>query len=125
MFKDAPIFTSIIAILVLSTVFLLIDGLASKPEVFYGNVIDKHYKAERNSSGTGYGMTTNGKSGVILTSESEPEEFLIMVKTKSGKIVTVKCKPELYYDKQIGDKIECNSYKGLFTGFVWSNRGSK
>lgn len=122
-FEDMPIVSSIIAIIILGLTFLLIDGIASKPEPFYGSVIDKHYKAERNITGTGYGMTSNGTSGVIVTSEHECEKFLLMVKTENGNVVTVECEPELYYEKQIGQKIYCKAYKGFFTGSTWSMYG--
>lgn len=123
MFEDMPIVSSLIAIFILGLAFFLIDGIASKPEPFYGTVIDKHYKAERNSTGTSYGMTSSGKSGVIVTSEHESEKFLLMVKTDNGKVVTVKCEPELYYEKQVGQKIDCKAYKGFFTGSTWSMYG--
>jgi len=123
MFEDMPIVSSIIAIVILGLAFILIDGIASNPESFYGSVVDKHYKAERNSTGTGYGMTSSGKSGVIVTTEHEDEKFLIMVKTESGKVVTVECKPEAYYQKEVGQKIDCNAYKGYFTGWTWSMHG--
>ena len=123
MFEDMPIVSSIIAIVILATAFFLIDGIASKPEAFYGNVIDKHYKAERTSVGPGTAVGSNGNVGVVTTTEVDPEEFLIMVKTESGKIVTVNCEPELYYEKEIGERIDCNAYKGLFTGIVWSSYG--
>ena len=123
MFEDMPIVSSIIAIFILGLAFLLVDGIASKPEPFYGTVIDKRYKAERNSTGTGYGMTSSGKGGVIVTSEHESEKFLLMVKTENGKVVTVECEPELYYEKQVGQKIDCKAYKGFFTGANWSMYG--
>lgn len=123
MFEDMPVISSIIAIFILGLAFLLIDGIASKPEPFYGNVIDKHYKAERNSVGTGTAIGSNGSVGVVTTTETDPEEFLIMVKTETGKIVTVKCEPELYYEKQVGQKIDCKAYKGFFTGSTWSMYG--
>ncbi len=123
MFEDMPIVSSLIAIFILGLAFFLIDEIASKPEPFYGTVIDKHYKAERNSTGTSYGMTSSGKSGVIVTSEYESEKFLLMVKTDNGKVVTVKCEPELYYEKQVGQKIDCKAYKGFFTGSTWSMYG--
>ena len=119
MFEDMPIVSSLIAIIILGLAFFLIDGIASKPEPFYGTVIDKHYKAERNSTGTGYGMTSSGKRGVIVTSEHESEKFLLMVKTDNGKVITIECKPELYYEKQVGQKIDCKAYKGFFTGSTW------
>lgn len=123
MFEDMPIVSSIIAILILGLAFILIDGLASKPEAFYGKVIDKQYKAERTNVGTGTAVVSNGGVGVVTTTEVDPEEFLIMVKTESEKIVTVKCEPELYYQKELGERIDCNAYKGLFTGMVWSLYG--
>lgn len=123
MFEYMPIRSSIIAIFILVFAFFLIDGIASKPEPFYGSVIDKHYKAERNSTGTDYGMTSSGKSGVIVTSEHESEKFLLMVKTESGQVVTVECEPELYYQKEVGQKIDCKAYKGYFTGSTWSMYG--
>lgn len=123
MFEDMPIVSSLIAIFILGLAFFLIDGIASKPEPFYGSVIDKHYKAERNSTGTGYGMTSSGKSGVIVTSEHESEKFLLMVKTENGNVVKVQCEPELYYEKQVGQKIDCKAYKGFFTGSIWSRYG--
>jgi hypothetical protein len=123
MFEDMPIVSSIVTIIILGFVFILIDRVASKPEAFYGKVIDKHYKAERTSVGTGTAVGSNGGVGVVTTTGVDPEEFLIMVKTESGKIVTVKCGPELYYQKEVGERIDCNAYKGLFTGMVWSLYG--
>ena len=123
MFEDMPIVSSTIAIVILGLAFILIDGIAIKPEAFYGSVIDKHYKAERTSVRAGTAVGSNGNVGVVATTEVDPEEFLIMVKTASGKIVTVKCEPELYYEKEIGERIDCNAYKGLFTGMVWSLYG--
>lgn len=123
MFKEMPIVSSLIAIFILGLAFLLIDGIASKPELFYGIVIDKHYKAERNSVGTGYGITSSGGNGVIVTSEHESEKFLLIVKTENGNVVTVECEPELYYEKQVGQEIDCKAYKGYFTGSIWSMYG--
>lgn len=123
MFEDMPIVSSLIAIFILGLAFYLIDVIPSKPEPFYGSVIDKHYKAERNSTGTGYGMTSSGKSAVIVTSEHESEKFLLIVKTESGQVVTVECEPTLYYEKQVGQKIDCKAYKGFFTGSTWSMYG--
>lgn len=123
MFEEMPVMSSVIALIILGITFIVIDGINTEPKPFYGTVIDKRYKAERNSTGTGYGMTSNGKMGVVVTSESEPEKFLVMVKTESGQIVTVKCSPELYYEKEIGEEIDCVNYVGSFTGMSWSLKG--
>lgn len=123
MFEDMPVISSIFALILIGLIFILTDGLMSKPEYFSGNVIDKHYKAESHRTGTGVGVTSSGQTGVVMTSESEPEKFLLMVKTENGKVVTAKCKPELYYQKEIGQSIEFAVYKGRFTGMSWSVRG--
>jgi preprotein translocase subunit SecF len=123
MFEDVPIISSIITLILLGIVFISIDGLMSKPEFYSGSVIDKHYSAESHRTGTGVGITSSGQTGVVMTSESEPEKFLLMVKTETGNVVTAKCKAELYYEKQIGQEIEFAIYKGLFTNMSWSVRG--
>lgn len=115
--------TPIVIVAILMIAFILIDGVASKPEPFYGTVVDKHYKAERTSIATGPAVGTDGTMGVVTTSDFDPEEFLIMVKTEKGNIVTVTCEPELYYQKEVGERIDCTAYKGLFTGMVRSLRG--
>lgn len=119
---ENAIVSIIVAIIGLGIGFILIDGLASKPESFSGIIIDKNYNAEHSSIGTGYG-TSNGKSGVIITSNYESEKFLIIVKTDIGKVITVECKPKLYYQKEIGQKIICIAHKGYFTGWTWSKNG--
>ena len=107
------------ALLVL--VFIGVDGVASEPEAFSGVVVDKQYKAEQNSTGMGYG----GDAGVIVTTAHDAEEFLLLVKVEDGKIATVKCEPEIYYQKKVGQKIDCKAYRGYFTGWVWLLRGEK
>ncbi len=114
---------SILALILFGLVFICMDGLMSKPEFYSGNVIDKHYSAESHRTGTGVGVTSSGQTGVVMTSEREPEKFLLMVKTKAGNVVTARCKPELYYEKEIGQEIEFAIYKGRFTGVSWSVRG--
>ena len=106
-------------------VFLLIDILASKPESFNAIVLDKQYKAERNSYSRGYGMTSGGKSGIIIMSQYESEEFNIIAKCDNNNIITVKCKPSIYYSKELGDTIECVNYKGYFTNLLMFSKGIK
>lgn len=120
MFEEMPIMSSIMALVILAVAFIIIDSTASKPEAFYGNVIDKHYEAQSHRTGTGVGVTSSGNTAVVVTSETEPEKYLLKVRTKGGNIVTVKCSPELYYQKEVGQSIDCIAYKGFFTGNIWS-----
>jgi hypothetical protein len=123
MFEDMPVISSIFALILFGLLFIMVDGLIPKPEFYTGNVIDKHYSARSHRTGTGVGITSGGQTGVVVTSTTEPEKFLLMVKTKSGQIVTAKCKPELYYEKEIGSPIEFAVFKGRFTGISWGVRG--
>ena len=120
-----PVIISIISLVVLFLVFILIDGIFSKPVEFSGTVVDKHYKAESTKTGTGVVTTSQGGTGIVTTTVTEPEEFLIMVKTESGKILTAKCEPEIYYAKENGQPIDCYWSKGFFTGWQWSVHGVK
>jgi hypothetical protein len=123
MFKEMSVISILITVLILGFIFLIIDSAASKPEPFQGTVIDKHYRAQKSSTGTGYGMTGQGQTGVFVSSQHEPEKFLLIVKTESSNIVTVECEPELFYKKEVGQKIECKACKGFFTGATWSIYG--
>lgn len=125
MFEEMPILSSIIALLFSGVLFIIVDMINSDSEPFYGVIVDKHYKAEINSTGTGYGMTSSGKMGMVTTSQRESEDFLVMVKTDRGGIYTVSVSAELYYEKEIGNKIDCVKHIGLFTGIVWGYKGIK
>lgn len=67
---------------------LLADGIFCREIPFEGKIIDKFYKAESNQAGTGVGVSSSGKPGVIITSSHESEKFLVMVQTKEGAIFT-------------------------------------
>lgn len=125
LFEEMPIISSITALLLLLGVLIMLDGITSKPEYYSGSVIDKHYVARSHKTGTGVGMTGKGQSGVIITSQTEAEKFLLMAKAPNGKIFTVNCKAELYYKKEIGHELDFAVYKGGIVGMDWSIRGLK
>lgn len=121
---ELPFLTIITGIIIAVLILTLVDGIFYQPEDMKGIIVDKHYKAERNSIGTGTAITSNGV-GIVTTTEVDPEEFLVMTKDVTGKIVTVKCSPELYYKKEFGDTIYFNANKGLITDIIWSYKGVK
>lgn len=119
LFEDMPIITSIITLLFLFIIFVIVDIIFVKPEPFTGIVVDKHYKAETTGTGTGY-VYGSGNGMVITTTTHESEKFLIMVRTESGQVVTVDGTATVYYEKEIGQNIDCFAYKGLITNLTWS-----
>ena len=98
----------------------LVDLLASQPVTYSGTVLDKHYEAERSDLGTGAAITPDGEVGIVMTTDSTPEQFVLMIRTEDQKVITVKCKPELFYQKKIGDSMVYVVNRGLLTGWVWS-----
>lgn len=101
---------------------MLIDILGYKTDCFCGNVMDKQYVEERISTGDHY-IIRKGGTFYETRTNYEPERFLIIVETETGEFHSVKCEPDLYYRKEIGDQIECEAFKGLFTGLVYARRG--
>jgi len=122
LFREMPIISTLISLLLFGLIFILIDGICSEKQPFSGIVVDKHYKAESTSVGTGVVNTGNG-SGVVTMVETDPEKFLVMVRTKDGQIFTVECEPTLYYAKNMNDEIYCHHQIGLFTKSIWSSYG--
>ena len=82
--------------------------------------MDKHYEAERSGLGTGTAITPDGEVGIVTTTESEPEQFVLMIRTEDQRVITLKCTPELFYQKDVGDAMVYAVHRGLFTGWVWS-----
>jgi len=123
MFEDMPIVMTILAVLLLGFVLFCVDGFTTKSVLFTATVIDKKYSAESTSVGTGTAVTSGGHVGVVTTVNTEPEKFLLIVKNESGKIYTADCSPELYYQKEIGNKIDCSFSIGRITGMCWAIYG--
>lgn len=114
------IFYSLIAIFCFAFVSLIVwiiyDCIDSLKYEWYetsGVIIDKHYKPEHHS--TGIGVMANGAGGLspVVTSNTESEDWFVMVKLDSGKVVKVSdLTPEYYYDVKIGTKVDvaCKIY---------------
>ena len=57
-----------VGLIIAGLLTLLADGIFCREIPFEGKIIDKYYKAESNQSGTGVGVSSSGKPGVIITS---------------------------------------------------------
>lgn len=123
--KEHPILSATLTICILFIAFIVVDGAFSKSKSFEATVIDKYYTAEKNTSGTGTVISTNGKVGFVTTNEHNPEKFLLMVKNRKGVIQTVGTTPEIYYTIKKGDKIKCVHSLGYFTNSIWSEKAIK
>jgi len=119
-FKVESLLTAIIVLVALILLFGFVDIFFSKEIPFNGIVIDKHYKSDTSSYGTGVVYTSKGMA-VVNTYQSSPEEFLVTVKKPNGEVITVSCEASLYYGKKINQSISCISDVGYFTKNVWFN----
>lgn len=125
LFKEAPYLMGACGLLIGFLIFLLVDGLASTVTQQQGTVVDKHYEAERSGLETGTAVTTDGEVGIVTTVETTPEQFVIMIKTSDQEVITLKCEPKLFYQKEPGDPMSYQVRRGLFTGWTWSVRPAK
>jgi hypothetical protein len=119
-FKYEPLTATLLVLIVVIISFGFVDIFFSKEIHFNGIVIDKHYKSESSSVGTGVVYTSKGMA-IVNTYQSSPEEFLVMVKKPNGEVFTVSCEASLFYSKKINQSISCVSDVGYFTKNVWFN----
>lgn len=117
-FTERYVFKGIFLIIIICFTFKIIDIVGSKTELHNAIVIDKNYVAERKSVGNGTSINSDGTIGIVQTNEVSLEQFLLIVETNNGHIFTVKCNPELYYYKNLGDQIQIKIYKGLLTNAI-------
>jgi hypothetical protein len=114
-----------IAILFISfIVFFSIDIFAYKSKKSNGIVVDKNYKGEHTSVGTGT-IFVNGKVGTTTNVNVDSEKFLVMVKILDEDIVVVDCSAKLYYKKEKGDILFFEYCTGFFTNIVYGVDGIK
>lgn len=111
-------------LLVSFVVFFSIDFFAYQSKKLNGIVIDKNYKGEQTSVGTGT-VFVNGKVGTTTNVSVDSEKFLVMVKMLDEDVVTVDCSAELYYKKEKGDILFFEYYTGYFTDIVYGIDGIK
>lgn len=109
---------SAIVLCVGALLMFILDGILSVPENYNVRIIDRHYEAEHNSSGTGIGVV-GGETAVIYTNEYEDEKFLLMAALEDGSIVTAKTSAHIYYTKAVGGRAVCEINYGRWSGINW------
>ena len=114
---DGPTVAIVVGIALL--LFIGIDATVRTNTPMNGTVIDKHYEPSHSSTGTGYVTTGNGSGGVVVSSHHESEQFVMMVRTSTGQVVTVESSPETYYSTKTGDSVEFYEQRGVITGIVY------
>jgi len=118
-FEDFGIIGAIMSLIIILFIGMMIDGLCCSKYEYKAIVVDKHYKAEESSVGTGTAYTSKGMA-VVTTYQHSDEEYLLIVKDYDGNITTVKCEANLYYDKKVNQEVDCYNKIGFFTKMVWS-----
>lgn len=107
LFWFLDVITLFIALVIIYGIYSLIDSVFSIAYESTGKIIDKLYKPDHSSSGTGVGMTSGGQMAMVSTSNYDPEEWFFVVKDdEDNAVIKVFCSMEFYYKHSLGDKIE-------------------
>lgn len=120
-------FLIILLLFMLLAVFLLwvayhliydyIDKRTSVKTEYTGNLVDKKYIGESDSSGTGTAMVATGSGmgiGLVSTSSHTDEDFLFFI--KADKIYKCEVDMQNYYHFNIGDRINFSVLRGGKSG---------
>lgn len=84
----------------------IIDSITSFNREIVGKVIDKKYIGESTTSGTGTALMSNGSVGIISTSSTKSEEFLIFV--DSDQVYKVETDMQTFYHLALNDLVTLN-----------------
>lgn len=119
LFEETPIVSSVLLLFLLAIALIISDAIFHTDKPFEGIIMDKHYKSEENSTGTGTTINSDGNIGIITTSSHSDEKFLLIIKTIDGQYKTAESTPETYYTKKVGDKISGAEHIGKILGICW------
>ena len=115
-FKKYPVIGPALALVVVFMVFITFDGLLATPLTQSGVIIDK----DDYSQTVGGTKETYYEDGYENESYVEEIEIHVMkVKTDKGKIYSMEVPTEIYFTKQIGQRLIFDVIKGKFTGLEW------
>ena len=105
-----PIVLAMAAILLLS--LTIIDAGCASFKPFSGHVIEKHFIPETTDVSTG----VSGNGDVVVTSDTKQERYILFVELELGEVIQVDCDRDLYFSKNVEDRIDCAYVIGCITG---------
>lgn len=94
---------SVIVYVIYCLVYNFIDKKASTVRQFNATVIDKKYLGEQTTSGVGTAVLSNGGVGIVSTSSTTDEEFLLFV--KADKVYKVEVDMQQFYQFKLNDTV--------------------
>lgn len=72
---------------ILPLIALFLAGCTFQQYQYEVLVLDKVYTAASTSTGVGYGMTFNGNYGMVVTTDSRPEKYVLIVRRLDNGVV--------------------------------------
>lgn len=111
-------FTLFLLAIVLFFILWLADCATQRSEVSLGQVIQRVYKPEINSSGVGFG--SNGHSQ--YQTQHESEKFLCLVQPYGGDVISLDVEPNLWAMLNPGDGVRYEVFTGRVLHLIWSKK---
>ncbi len=109
----------IVIFLMVGLIILISDNIFSHNEYYCdGTVIKTNYQPAQIQTGVGYGNTSNGGSGVVVTTSSSPDEYILFLSTNKG---TIKAQTNMdnYLKLKKGNEIKIYIERGGIIGINW------
>lgn len=111
---------TILVVLILSIIgFFVFDLSMGERKYYIGTIVDKIYIPSVTSTGVGYGMRSDGKTGTIVTTNRTQEKRNVFVKSNKG-ISEIRCGTNVYYEVETGTKVKVSYREGKWTGFCYA-----
>jgi hypothetical protein len=105
----------ILGILVLAVILFIVECSWVRTEPGEAMVIEKHYSPEETSTGVGYGTTSNGGSGVVVTTSHKSDEYFIFVK-EGNENIKAETNMDRFLEINKGDMVNIEHYYGRLFG---------
>lgn len=95
---------AVVLLLIGVGIYAILDSNFSHKETLTGNIIDKKYVGESDSTGTTVVSTSNGGVGIGTTHSHEDERFLLFINS-NGTIHKVETDMQFFYNCKLKDPI--------------------
>jgi hypothetical protein len=103
----------VLIVAVIASTLIVYDLLFSKPEIQEGVILEKTFiPGTHATSATPYAGTRRGNFFVTVHKD---DQWIALIKTKSGEQLQVHCLLEHYESKNVGDVIQFKRYEGHLT----------
>lgn len=110
------------AFVLLLIIFVAVDFFAGKSAREPGTLVEKVFIPERTYVGTRSYTDDKGRSRSQLSIERDPAEWTIYVQSLAGRVVRIRCSPEVFYSVSKGQTVVYGTRYGRISHFPYFRR---